>query len=89
MEILIILILILLGIIIPIPIFKPAFIFLAAIATLMSTVTLPYITTINANTLNYSTLDPLIQWALGLILITTTIILFLDSIDGGKKHDSD
>ena len=89
MELMIILILILLAIILPIKIFRPTFILLAGLATFFSPVILPYITQINGNTVTYTTLDPLFQWALGLILITTTIILFLDSTDGGKTHDSD
>lgn len=93
MEILIILILILLGIIIPIKIFKPTFILLAALATVISSVTLPYITQINGNVLIYSTLDPLYQWALGLMLLGTALVLYLDQIDANKKkgdaNDSD
>lgn len=89
MEILIILILILLAILIPIKIFKPTFILLAGVATFFSPVTLPYISQINGNVVNYATLDPLFQWALGFILIVTAIIVYLDSIDGGKAHDSD
>jgi len=88
MEFLIILILILLGIIIPVKIFKPTFIFLAGLATLIGTITLPYITSITGETLNYATLDPLFQWALGLMLIVTAIILYLDGIDQ-KKGESD
>ena len=81
MEFLIILVLILLGIIIPVKIFKPTFIFLAGLATLIDTVTLPYIATISGETINYATLDPLLQWALGLMLIVTAIILYLDGMN--------
>lgn len=81
MEFLIILVLILLGIIIPVKIFKPTFIFLAGLATLIGTVTLPYIATISGETINYATLDPLLQWALGLMLIVTAIILYLDGMN--------
>lgn len=80
MEFLIILILILLGIIIPVKIFKPTFIFLAGVATIISPITLPYIATISGETINYATLDPLFQWAIGLMLIVTAIILYLDGI---------
>jgi hypothetical protein len=87
MEILIILILILLAIISPIPIFKPLFVLLASLGTLISSVTLPYISQINGNAIVYTTLDPLFQWALGLALLGTTIILLLDMIDLKKKRD--
>lgn len=86
MEMIIILILILLAIIIPVRIFKPLFIFLSAVATLITPVTLPYITQINGNAITYSSLDPLFQWAIGLTLIGVTIILLLDMIDANKKE---
>lgn len=78
MELLIILFLILLAIINPIKIFKPTLIFLSGLATLIGTINLPYIASISGDTINYSTLDPLFQWALGLILLVTSIILYLD-----------
>ena len=78
MELLIILFLILLAIIIPIKILKPTLIFLSGLATLIGTINLPYIASISGDTINYSTLDPLFQWALGLILLVTSIILYLD-----------
>lgn len=91
MELIIILIFILLGIILPVKIFKPTFILLAGLGATpwLGTITLPYISSINGSTLTYATLDPLIQWALSLILIVTAIIIYLDSIDGGKEHDND
>lgn len=88
MELIIILILILLAIILPVKIFKPTFILLAGIATFIGTITLPLITQINGNTVTYSTLDPLFQWALGIILIVSAVIIYLDSIDG-EKNESD
>lgn len=88
MEFLIILILILLGIIIPVKIFKPTFILLAGVATLISPITLPYITTITAETINYATLDTIFQWALGLILIVTAIVLYLDGMNSRKESDT-
>jgi len=86
MELLIIFALILLAILLPIKIFRPTFILLAGIAALISPVTLPYITQISGDTLTYATLDPLFQWALGLMLIVTAIIIYLESIDGGKNE---
>lgn len=87
MELLIILILICLAIIIPIKIFKPTLILLSGLATLIGTINLPFISSISGDTITYSTLDPLFQWALGLILIVTAVILYLDQIDlkGGKE----
>jgi hypothetical protein len=87
MELLIILVLILLGIIIPVKIFKPMFILLSAAATLLETVTLPYVAQISGETIIYSTLNPLYQWALGLILLTTAVILYIDSIDTKRGED--
>lgn len=80
MELLFIIILILLGIIIPIKIFKPTFVLLAGAITLLETITLPTITAIG-ETITYATVPPLYQWALGLILIVTAVILYLDQID--------
>jgi len=87
MELLIILIFILLGIILPIKIFKPTFILLAGLGATpwLGTITLPYIASINGNTIVYSTLDPLLQWAFSLMLIVTAIIIYLDSIDSANK----
>jgi hypothetical protein len=87
MEFLIILILILLGIIIPVKIFKPTFVFLAGIASLWGTITLPYIVTISGETITYAVLDSLLQWALGLMLIVAAIVLYLDGIDSKKGDD--
>jgi len=88
MEILIILILILLGIILPVKIFKPTFILIAGVAALLEIITLPYITQISGETITYATLDPLYQWALGLILIVTAIILYLDGMNSRKESDT-
>lgn len=87
MELLIILILILLGIILPVKIFKPTFVFIAGIASLWGTITLPYIASISGDTLTYATLDPLYQWALGIILIVTAIVLYLDGMNSNKRSD--
>lgn len=94
MEFLIILILILLGIILPIKIFKPTLILLAGVGATpwLGIMTLPYISQINGNTIVYATLDPLLQWALSLMLIVTAVIIYLDSIDSaneGGKSESD
>lgn len=78
MELLLILILICLAIIIPIKIFKPTLILLSGLATLIGTINLPFISSISGDTITYATLDPLFQWALGLILLVTSIILYLD-----------
>ena len=94
MEILIILIFILLGIILPIKIFKPTFILLAGLGATPwgGLINLPYITSINGNVVTYVTLDPLLQWAFSLMLIVTSFIIYLDSIDAankGGKNESD
>lgn len=88
MELLIILILILLGIILPIKIFKPTLILLAGLAAIpeLGAITLPYIATISGDTITYSTLDPMTQWALALILIVTAIILYIEQIDTNNKN---
>lgn len=88
MEILIILILILLAAIIPIKIFRPVFILLAALGVLMDQVTLPYITAVTGTTFTYATLDPIFQYALGLILLATALILFLDLLGDDKKDEN-
>ncbi|MEI7961174.1 MAG: hypothetical protein WCI04_02460 [archaeon] len=86
MELLIILILILLGIILPIKIFKPTMILLAAVATFIGgSITLPYITSVTGNIFNYATLDTTTTWALGLILLVTSVILYIEMIDTNKK----
>jgi uncharacterized membrane protein len=87
MEALIILILILLAVIIPVRILKPTFILLAALATIISSVTLPYITNISDTGITYAALDPLFQWAIGLALLGTAIILYLEQIDAKKKGE--
>ena len=87
MELLIILILILLGIILPIKIFKPTLILLAAVATFIGgSITLPYITSVTGNTFTYAILDTTTTWALGLILLVTSVILYLEMMDADKKN---
>ena len=91
MEMLIILIFLLLGIILPAPVFKPLFILLAGIGStpFLGLIKLPYIASIDGNIITYATLDPLLQWALSLILIATAIGFYLDSINlnGGKNEN--
>jgi len=57
-----------------------SFIFLAGIMTIAFGLTTNTITSIIGKTINYSSVDPLITWVIGLSLITISIIHWLDLI---------
>ena len=65
-------------------------IFLSGITTLAFGLTTNTITSIVGSTITYATIDPLISWAIGLTLLSISIIHFLNAIDVKvKKHDNE
>jgi len=65
-------------------------IFLSGIMTLAFGLTTNTITSITGSTITYTTIDPLISWAIGLTLLSISIIHFLNAIDTKvKKHDNE